>query len=41
MGKSRSEQVPGSGFHPHYESDKIDYGFMGPFWCTKKLYPKS
>ena len=40
IGKLRSEQAPGSGVQPHYESDKTDYGFLGPFWCNKKLYPE-
>ena len=36
---SRSEQAPGSGFHPCDESDKIYYEFLGPSWCKKKATP--
>ena len=32
-------QAPGSGFHFREESDKIDFGFLGPSWCNKKIYP--
>ena len=28
--KSRSEQAPGSEFHPRDEREKIDCGFLGP-----------
>ena len=38
--KSRSEQAPGSVFHPRDENTKIDCGFLGPFWCNKKLDPE-
>ena len=34
---SRSEQAPGSEFHPRDESDKIDCGFLGPSLCNKKV----
>ena len=37
---SRSEQAPGSVFHPRDENTKIDCGFLGPFWCNKKLDPE-
>ena len=37
---SRSEQAPRSVFHPRDENTQIDCGFLGPFWCKKKLYPK-
>ena len=40
MFKSRSEQAPGSEFHPRDESDKIDCGFLGPFWSNKTLDPE-
>ena len=40
MSRSRSEQAPGSGFHPHDKSYKIDCGFLGPSWCNKKVYPE-
>ena len=32
----RSEQAPGSEFHHRDKSDKIDCGFLGPSWFTKK-----
>ena len=35
--RSRSEQAPGSEFHPRDESEKIDCGFLGPSWCNKKV----
>ena len=38
--KSRSEQAPGSGFHPRDESTKIDCGFLGPQWCNTKIDPE-
>ena len=38
--RSRSEQAPGSEFHPRDKSDKIDCGFFRPFWSNKKLDPK-
>ena len=38
--KSRSEQAPESVFHPRDENTKIDCGFLGPFWCNKKLDPE-
>ena len=37
--KFRFEQAPRSGFHPCDESDKLNFGFLGPFWCIKKVYP--
>ena len=37
--KSRSEQAPGSEFHPRDESEKNDCGFLGPSWCNKKVNP--
>ena len=33
---SRSEQGPGSGFHPRDVSTKNDWGFLGPYWCDTK-----
>ena len=33
---SRSEQAPGSGFHPREESEKNYCGFLGPYWCNKQ-----
>ena len=38
--RSRSEQAPGSVFHPRDENTKIDCGFLGPFWCNKKFDPE-
>ena len=35
--RSRSEQAPGSEFHPRDESEKNDCGFLGPAWCSKKV----
>ena len=40
VSRSRSEQAPGSGFHPRVKSDKICCGFLGPAWCNKKVYPE-
>ena len=37
--RSRSELAPGSEFHPRDKSDKIDFGFLGPSWCNKKVNP--
>ena len=34
---SRSEQAPGSAFHPRDENNQIDCGFLGRFWCNKKF----
>ena len=34
---SRSEQAPGSGFNPSDKSTKIDFCFLGPHWCNKKV----
>ena len=34
---SRSEQAPGSVFHPHDESGKIECDFVQPFWCNIKV----
>ena len=39
--KSRSEQAPGSEFHPRDESDKIDCGFLGPSWFRKEVNPET
>ena len=41
MTKSRSEQAPGSEFHPRDESEKIACDFLGPFWCNKKINPET
>ena len=38
---SRSEQAPGSEFHPRGESEKNDCGFLGPSWCNKKVNPET
>ena len=38
---SRSEQAPGSEFHPRDESEKIDCGFLVPSWCSKKVNPET
>ena len=35
--KSRSEQAPGSVFHPLDENTKIDCGFLGPFVVQLKI----
>ena len=35
--KSRSEQAPGSGFHPRDKSEKNYSGFLGPPYCDKKV----
>ena len=37
---SRSEQATGSAFHPRDENTIMDCGFLGPFWCSKKIDPK-
>ena len=37
--RSRSEQAPGSVFHPRDESGKIYCDFLGPFWCNIKVDP--
>ena len=34
---SRSEQAPGSEFHPRDKSERIDCGFLGPSWYNKKV----
>ena len=39
--KSRSEQAPGSEFHPRGESEQIYCGFLGPSWCNKKGNPET
>ena len=39
--KSRSEQAPGSEFHPRDKSEKNDCGFLGPSWCNKKVNPET
>ena len=39
--KSRSEQAPGSEFHPRDKSEKNDFGFLGPSWCNKKVNPET
>ena len=38
---SRSEPAPGSEFHPRDESDNIDFGFLGPSLCNKKVNPET
>ena len=38
--RSRSEQAPGSEFHPRDESEKVDFDFLGPSWCKKKVDPE-
>ena len=35
--KSRSEQAPGSVFHPRDENTQIYCEFFGHFWCNKKI----
>ena len=37
---SRSEQAPGSEFHPCDEREKVYCGFLGPSWCNKKVNPE-
>ena len=37
---SRSEQAPGSVYHPREKSTKIDTVFLGPCWCNKKVDPE-
>ena len=39
--KSRSEQAPGSEFHPYYKSVRVDSDFWGPSWCNKKVNPET
>ena len=39
-GASMSQQAPGSGFHPRDESNKIDFEFLGPSCCKKKVDPE-
>ena len=41
LGKSRSEQAPGSEFHPRDDSEKNDYCFLGHYWCSKKVNPET
>ena len=41
MHRSRSEQAPGSEFHPRDESEKNVCGFLGPSWCSKKVNPET
>jgi hypothetical protein len=41
ISRSKSEQAPGSEFHPRDESEKIDCGFLGPSWCNKKINPET
>ena len=38
--RSRSEQAPGSGFHPCDESNIIECDFLGHSWCNKKIDPE-
>ena len=38
MYKSRSDQAPGSGFHPRDESINIYYSLLGHFLGNKKIY---
>ena len=33
--------TPGSEFHPRDESEKNDFGFLGPSWCNKKVNPET
>ena len=37
---SRSEQAPGSVFHPRDENGKLDFDFLGPFWSNIKVDPE-
>ena len=37
---SSSEQAPGSAFHPRDENTTMNCGFLGSFWCNKKLDPE-
>ena len=39
--RSRSEQAPGSEFHPRDESEKNYCGFLGPCWCNKEVNPET
>ena len=39
--RSRSEQAPGSEFHPRDESENIYCGFLGTSWCNKKVNPET
>ena len=38
--KSRSEEAPGSVFHPRDKNGKIDCNFLGPFWYNIKVDPE-
>ena len=38
---SRSEQAPGSQFHPRDEIEKNYCYFLGPSWCNKKVNPET
>ena len=38
---SRSEQTPGSEFHPRDKSEKNYCGFLGPSCCNKKVNPET
>ena len=38
--KSRSEQTPGSVFHPREKSEKNDCDFLGPSWSNIKVDPE-
>ena len=40
MSKSRSEQAPGSVFHPRDESGKNNCDLLLPFWCNIKGDPE-
>ena len=37
---SRSEQAPGSVYHPRDKSGKIYCDFLRPFWCNIKIDPE-
>ena len=38
---SRSEQAPGSEFHPRDDSDKVDCDFLEPSWCKTNVNPET
>ena len=38
--KLRSEQAPGSGFHPRDKSEQHYCEFVRPPWCNKKVDPE-
>ena len=39
--RSRSEQAPGSVFHPHDINEKNYCDFLGPSWCNIKVDPET